>query len=156
MLSPGQYCKLSKILLEAKADAELSLKRDSKRLGESGCPKEVDRQFEVICADNVLELVAEVSRVEDIERFKEEAELSLLAEVEELRQTNIDLRELVAALCGGRQLVLVVAVARLAVVCNAVLVDVASAATREDAVRPRRRQLQDRRNLEAPRQVEDA
>src|SRR5205085_2040122 len=117
--------------------------------------EEVDRPAEVRFARRVLELTAEVGRVEEVERLEEEAEFLVLAKAEELRDAQVHLLEAVAAHGVRRQVVLVVAIARVAVNRHAVAVDIA-AARREDAVGAWACELQDRRELEAPLQVEDA
>ena len=92
------------------------------------------RLAEVGCAGNVLKLATKVRSVEDIERLEEQAKLALLAKVEVLGDAHIQLREAVAAHRIRRQVMLVVAVTRVAVNVDAVAVNVAYA-RREDAVR---------------------
>ena len=110
-----------------------------------------------LSARNVLELVSEVARVEDIEGFEEESEFLVLAQIEELRNAHIQLRKAVAAYRVQRQLVLIIdaRVNRFAVVGHAIFIDVAHAGWK-DAVRTGRSHLKNRRELEVPRQIENA
>src|SRR5207253_2685688 len=153
-ISPGPCEKPPRHSLEAEAEAELALERNADGLGEAGRPEEVDRLLEVRAADRAIERVAKVRRVEDVEAFDKERQLHVLGELVAPPHPQVDLRELVAALGERRQVVLVVAVSRLAVVDDAVAVDVAAGARArvgKDAVRPRRGELHDGRELEAPR-----
>src|ERR1043165_3222119 len=77
--------------LETKANAELSLERNSDWLRESGSAKEIDWLTEVRRVGCVLELVTEVASVENVEGFEEEAELLGLAKFEELRNAHVQL-----------------------------------------------------------------
>src|SRR5207248_7900943 len=124
---------------ELESHAELRLERNAERLGEARGPEEVERLAEVGRPRRVLELSTEVRRVEDVEGLEEEAELTLLAPGEELRDADVQLREGVAAVVVQRQVVLVVNVGvdRVAVYGDSVAVDVAAAGG-EDAGGPRR------------------
>ena len=77
--------------LETKANAQLSLERNSDWLRESGCAKEIDWLAEIRFIRRVLERVTEVSSVENVESFEEEAELLGLAKLEELRNAHVQL-----------------------------------------------------------------
>ena len=77
--------------LEAKANAELSLEWNSEWLRESGSAKEIDWLTEVRRAGCVLKLVTEVSSVENVEGFEEQAEPLGLAPLKELRNANVQL-----------------------------------------------------------------
>jgi len=120
------------------------LKRNSQRLGEARGSEEVDRLAKVRLTRNILELVPEVASVENVERLKKEAELLILAKLEELRGANVQLREAVATFVVERQLVLVVdaGVHRVTIVVDAVTVNVAST-SRENAIGTSRRHLKD-------------
>ena len=77
--------------LEAKAYAQLRLERNSEWFGEAGGAEEIDWFAEVRLTRHVLELVSIVSGVENIERLEEEAELFILAPLEELRNAHVQL-----------------------------------------------------------------
>src|SRR6266480_6385304 len=96
--------------LEAKAEAELSLERNTQWLRESCCPKEVERLAEIRGTGNVLDFAAKVRRIENIEGLEEQTQLALLAEVVEFRHANVQLLEVIAANWIQRQVVLVVGV----------------------------------------------
>jgi len=85
-MPPSQF-----LSLEAEPDAELSLERNSKRFREASSAKEIDWLTEVCFASYVLELVTEISSVENVEGFKEETESVILAPSEELRNANVQL-----------------------------------------------------------------
>src|SRR5438067_10373421 len=142
--------------LEAEASAKLRLERNAERLGEAGRAEEVDRFTEIRLSRSVLKLTAKVRSVEDIESLEEETDFVSLVPLKELRDAQVQLREAIAAHRIWRQQVLVVAVARVAVFKgHAIAVDVA-AAGRKDAPPTRRRHLENRRDLEAPTEIEDA
>ena len=115
--------------LEAKACSKLSLERNSQRLGEPGRSEEVNRLAEVWRAGHVLELVSVVTSIEDIESFEEETELLMLAPVEELGNTDIQLAKDIPPHCIRRQLVLVIYawVNGFPIISYAIAVDVANA-----------------------------
>lgn len=79
-----------------------------------------------------MELVPEVTGVEDVERLEEEAKFPFLAPIEELRNADVQLREAVTALGVERQLVLIVhaRINRIAVVVHAIAIDVTADSAR--------------------------
>src|SRR5262249_18002570 len=117
--------------------------------------KEIVGLLEVGRPDYVLERGSVVTRIEQVEGLKVKAKLHPVPELEILGDSQIHLHEFVASLGARRELVLIVSVAGLPVIRHPVLVYVAREARRENAVRTRGRRLEYRRELEAPRQIED-
>jgi len=89
--------RANRLTLESEPYAKLCLERYSEGFRETRRAKEVYRLAKVRRAGNVLELSTEVCGVENIESFEEESKFAFFAEVEELRDANVQLRESIAA-----------------------------------------------------------
>jgi len=143
--------------LEVKSNSELCLERNSQRLRETGCAEEIDRLAEVCLAGHVLELVPVVASIENIEGLKEQSEFHRFFKLEELRNTNVQLREAVPPQIVKGEFMLIVdtRIYRVTIIVNAVAIDVAQA-RRKDTIRSSRCKLQNRSDLKIPWQIKDS
>ena len=87
----GAPKRLRLICLEVEPGANLSLEGNSQWLGEPSRSEEVDWFSKIGFTGYVLKRITEVAGIEYVEGFKENAELFVLAKIEELRDAHIQL-----------------------------------------------------------------
>src|ERR1700730_9710133 len=101
--SPGPISERTPLSLKAEAEPELSLKRNAEWLREARGAEEVVGLLEIRRAHHILEGRAVIPRVEQIEGLEIESQLHPLTELELLGNTQVHLKERVAALGTRRK-----------------------------------------------------